>query len=38
MNGRKFVDVGKVRWFWFTTSAFGVDQRPRPLFPMLHSA
>ena len=30
----KSVDVGKVWWFWFTTSAFDVDKRLRRLFPI----
>ena len=33
----KNVDVGKVWWFWFTTSAFDVDKRLRRIFRMLPS-
>jgi adenylate cyclase len=33
----KTVDVGKVWWFWFTTSAFDVDKRLRRIFRMLPS-
>jgi adenylate cyclase len=35
MNNDKSVDVGKVWWFWFTTSAFDVDKRLRRIFRML---
>ncbi len=35
MNDHKPVDVGKVWWFWFTTSAFDVDKRLRRIFRML---
>lgn len=35
MNDNKSVDVGKVWWFWFTTSAFDVDKRLRRIFRML---
>jgi adenylate cyclase len=35
MNDKKPVDVGKVWWFWFTTSAFDVDKRLRRIFRML---
>jgi adenylate cyclase len=35
MNDKKSVDVGKVWWFWFTTSAFDVDKRLRRIFRML---
>jgi adenylate cyclase len=31
----KSVDVGRVWWFWFTTSAFDVDKRLRRIFRML---
>jgi len=34
-NDDKSVDVGKVWWFWFTTSAFDVDKRLRRIFRML---
>ena len=27
MNDKKSIDVGKVWWFWFTTSAFDIDKR-----------
>ena len=33
----KTPDVGKVWWFWFTTSAFDVDKRLRRIFRMLPS-
>jgi len=35
MSDNKSVDVGKVWWFWFTTSAFDVDKRLRRIFRML---
>jgi adenylate cyclase len=35
MSDNKSVDVGKVWWFWFTTSAFDVDKRLRRLFRAL---
>jgi len=35
MNDKKSVDVGKVWWFWFTTSAFDVDKRLRRIFRIL---
>ncbi len=35
MSDSKSVDVGKVWWFWFTTSAFTVDKRLRQLFRIL---
>jgi adenylate cyclase len=35
MNDNKSVDVGKVWWFWFTTSAFDVDKRLRRIFRAL---
>jgi adenylate cyclase len=35
MNEKKSDDVGKVWWFWFTTSAFDVDKRLRRIFRML---
>jgi adenylate cyclase len=35
MNDDKYVDVGKVWWFWFTTSAFDVDKRLRRIFRVL---
>lgn len=35
MNDKKSMDVGKVWWFWFTTSAFDVDKRLRRIFRML---
>ena len=35
MNDNKSMDVGKVWWFWFTTSAFDVDKRLRRLFRRL---
>lgn len=35
MNDDKSVDVGKVWWFWFTTSAFDVDKRLRRIFRVL---
>jgi adenylate cyclase len=35
MSDNKFEDVGKVWWFWFTTSAFDVDKRLRRIFRML---
>ena len=35
MNDKKSEDVGKVWWFWFTTSAFDVDKRLRRIFRML---
>ena len=35
MNDKKSIDVGKVWWFWFTTSAFDVDKRLRRIFRML---
>ena len=34
-NNDKHLDVGKVWWFWFTTSAFDVDKRLRRIFRML---
>ncbi|MEO5888409.1 MAG: hypothetical protein ABIQ77_12180 [Anaerolineales bacterium] len=34
MTDDKSVDVGKVWWFWFTTSAFDVDKRLRRIFRM----
>jgi adenylate cyclase len=37
LNKNKTVDVGKVWWFWFTTSAFDVDKRLRRIFRMLPS-
>ena len=37
MSDNKSVDVGKVWWFWFTTSAFDVDKRLRRIFRMLPS-
>jgi adenylate cyclase len=35
MRDSKSVDVGKVWWFWFSTSAFAVDKRLRRIFRML---
>jgi len=35
MSDDKSVDVGKVWWFWFTTSAFDVDKRLRRIFRIL---
>ena len=35
MSDNKSMDVGKVWWFWFTTSAFSVDKRLRQIFRML---
>lgn len=35
MNDKKSEDVGKVWWFWFTTSAFDVDKRLRRIFRLL---
>jgi adenylate cyclase len=35
MNDKNHIDVGKVWWFWFTTSAFDVDKRLRRIFLML---
>src|SRR6266536_3854723 len=35
MSDNTSVDVGKVWWFWFTTSAFDTDKRLRRLFRML---
>ncbi len=35
MSEKKTDDVGKVWWFWFTTSAFDVDKRLRRLFRIL---
>jgi len=35
MNDNKSMDVGKLWWFWFTTSAFSVDKRLRRIFRML---
>jgi adenylate cyclase len=35
MSENNPVDVGKVWWFWFTTSAFDVDKRLRRLFRIL---
>lgn len=35
MDDGKDMDVGKVWWFWFTTSAFDVDKRLRRLFRLL---
>ncbi len=35
MSDDRSVDVGKVWWFWFTTSAFDTDKRLRRLFRML---
>lgn len=35
MNDNKSVEVGKVWWFWFTTSAFDVDKRLRRIFRVL---
>ena len=35
MSDNKSVDVGKVWWFWFTTSAFDVDKRLRRIFRVL---
>ncbi len=35
MNDNKAIDVGKVWWFWFNTSAFDVDKRLRRLFRRL---
>ncbi len=35
MSDNKSPDVGKVWWFWFTTSAFDVDKRLRRLFRFL---
>lgn len=35
MTDDKSVDIGKVWWFWFTTSAFDVDKRLRRIFRIL---
>ncbi len=35
MNDGKSMDVGKVWWFWFSTSAFAVDKRLRHIFRVL---
>lgn len=35
MSDNKSVDVGKVWWFWFTTSAFDTDKRLRRIFRTL---
>ncbi len=35
MKNIESVDVGKVWWFWFTTSAFDIDKRLRRIFRML---
>jgi len=35
MSNNESVDVGKVWWFWFTTSAFDVDKRLRRIFRLL---
>ncbi len=35
MNDKNHIDVGKVWWFWFTTSAFDVDKRLRRIFLVL---
>ncbi|HEX6270465.1 MAG TPA: adenylate/guanylate cyclase domain-containing protein [Anaerolineales bacterium] len=35
MNDNKSSDVGRVWWFWFTTSAFDIDKRLRRIFRML---
>ena len=35
MDDQKSVNVGKVWWFWFTTSAFDVDKRLCRIFRML---
>jgi adenylate cyclase len=35
MNDNKSVDVGKVWWFWFMTSAFAVDKRLRRVLRLL---
>ena len=35
MNDKNSVDVGKVWWFWFTTSAFDVDKRLRRIMRVL---
>jgi len=35
MSDKKSVDVGKVWWFWFTTSAFDTDKRLRRIFRTL---
>src|SRR6266496_2606745 len=35
MSDNTSMDVGKVWWFWFTTSAFDTDKRLRRLFRML---
>lgn len=35
MSDDKSVDVGKVWWFWFSTSAFAVDKRLRRIMRML---
>lgn len=35
MTDDRSVDVGKVWWFWFTTSAFDVDKRLRRIFRIL---
>jgi adenylate cyclase len=37
MDDKKSVEIGKVWWFWFTTSAFDVDKRLRRLFRVLPS-
>jgi adenylate cyclase len=37
MGDNESIDVGKVWWFWFTTSAFDVDKRLRRLFRLLPS-
>jgi adenylate cyclase len=35
MSDNKSMDVGKVWWFWFTTSAFAVDKSLRRIFRLL---
>lgn len=35
MSDNKSTDVGKVWWFWFTTSAFAVDKSLRRIFRLL---
>ena len=35
MSENESADVGKVWWFWFTTSAFNVDKRLRHIFRIL---
>lgn len=35
MNDGKSMDVGRVWWFWFSTSAFAVDKRLRHIFRVL---